>query len=58
MWSVQDVSPLTPTPPTLTPPVLKSAKAPPKTFTPPTLFPTSGSLSCPYLLDDPWYAVP
>src|SRR5207237_10585536 len=36
MWSVQEVSPLNPTPPTFLPPLASRTSPPPNTFTPPT----------------------
>src|SRR2546427_6046538 len=58
MWSVQEVSPLTPTPPTLLPPVVYNASPPPNTLTPPTRSPTSGSFAAPNAFACPWYAGP
>lgn len=47
LWSAQDVSPLTPTPPTIFLPGPYSASPPPKTLIPPILLPVMGSWAVP-----------
>src|ERR1051326_376205 len=56
MWSVQDVSPLSPSAPKIFPLLSYKARPPAKTMTPPTGFPTSGSLEVPKSSGLPAYA--